>query len=282
MFQYLPAPQVHFSTSFRDEVTLFNRLTIVMEGLVLNMAKCPHCGYKLKIWNIKAECPKCGVSIPNYDWVNRLEQDSIIAEAANAKIKQTIAYLKYSFIGTKLRIARLPVSVLPLATFFLPLFTVNFNLPFYESLKSFNFLSLFGLVNKIDFSVLSNYISSPVLGGATVRFLLTIVFVFLSFLCLVPIGLFFLIRNYKNLQSKALFITNLAAGIMMLASTALFMSFTHLQQASTVNAFSGKVGFGMYICIVSFFASSIINLAVAKSEVVIPEPKEKQEETKPV
>jgi len=244
------------------------------------MAKCPNCGYKLRIWDISAECPKCKISIPNFDWVNRLEQDSIVATAANAKIKQTFANLQYAFVGTKVRIARLPLSILPLATFFLPLFTIHFNLPFFDKVKSFNILSLLGLTKTIDFGALSHYLSSPVLGGATVRFLLTIAFVFLSFLCLVPVGLFFLIRNFKSLQSKALFITNLVAGIMMIVSAVLFTGFTHLQQASTVNAFSGKIGFGMYICIVSFFASSVINLVVAKSKVVMPEPKEKKKEEK--
>ena len=246
------------------------------------MANCPNCGYKLKPWNIKAECPKCEVNIPNFDWINRLEQDSIIAEAANAKIKQTFMNLKYAFVGSKLRIARIPISVLPLLTFFLPLFTIDFNLPFFDKIKSFNLLTLISQVKNFDFGAISNYITSPVLGGATVRFLLAIAFVFLSVLSLVPVGLFFLIRNYKNLHSKALFISNLIAGFMMISSAALFTGFANLQQASTVNAFSGKVGFGLIISIVAFFASSIINLAVAKSEVVIPEPKEKKEDAKPV
>ena len=78
------------------------------------MAKCPKCGVKLHIWNIKAECPDCGVNIANYDWENRLEQDALEAEAAFAKMRITLAKFKYSFIGTKLRIARIPISVLPL------------------------------------------------------------------------------------------------------------------------------------------------------------------------
>ena len=59
------------------------------------MAKCPKCGVKLHIWNIKAECPKCGVNIANYDWERRLEEDSIKAEEAFAKLHETMNKFKY-------------------------------------------------------------------------------------------------------------------------------------------------------------------------------------------
>ena len=41
---------------------------------------CPNCGKKLKFYNIKAECSQCGVSIPNFNWEARLEEDNIKAE----------------------------------------------------------------------------------------------------------------------------------------------------------------------------------------------------------
>ena len=88
------------------------------------MAKCPKCGVKLHIWDIKAECPKCGVNIANYDWENRLEQDAIEAEIAFAKLRDTLNRFKYSFVGTKLRIARIPISVLPLFSLLLPFGTM--------------------------------------------------------------------------------------------------------------------------------------------------------------
>ena len=60
------------------------------------MAKCPHCGIKLHIWNVKAECPKCGVNIANYDWERRLEEDSVVAEAAFAKLHESMRRFKFS------------------------------------------------------------------------------------------------------------------------------------------------------------------------------------------
>ena len=44
------------------------------------MDKCPKCGKKLTIFNIKQECPGCGCDILYYDIEKRLEEDAIQAE----------------------------------------------------------------------------------------------------------------------------------------------------------------------------------------------------------
>ena len=81
------------------------------------MAKCPQCGQKIKPWYVKAECPNCGVNMVNYNWEERLEEDSVRAETAFRKLHINVAKMKYSFAGTKLRIARIPISVFPLFSF---------------------------------------------------------------------------------------------------------------------------------------------------------------------
>jgi hypothetical protein len=230
------------------------------------MAKCPNCGFKLKIWHVKAECPQCKVNIPNFDWVNRLEQDSIVAEAAYSKMRQNIARLKYAFVGSRLRIARLPLTILPLFSFLLPLFNVSFNLPFFAEDKTFNLVGLIKLLPDITLSVIPDYLSSPVLGGATFRLLATVALIFISLISLIPVGLGFLIANYKHLNSKGLFFSNLFAVGCMLTSGFLFTSFSTLQQASTVNAFTLHISYGLYIGTALFLASAIINLAVANSK----------------
>ena len=67
---------------------------------------CPNCGKKLHFWNIKAECSACGVSIPNFDWEARLEEDNRNAEKAFGVFNRTLSRMAYSMWGTKLRIAR--------------------------------------------------------------------------------------------------------------------------------------------------------------------------------
>ena len=114
------------------------------------MAKCPHCGIKLHIWNVKAECPKCGVNIANYDWERRLEEDSVVAEAAFAKLHESMRRFKFSFVGTKLRIARIPVSVLPLFSFLLPLGTLAVSIPYFEQNFTLNAITIVKNIMNLD------------------------------------------------------------------------------------------------------------------------------------
>lgn len=227
------------------------------------MANCPNCGFHLKIWHVKAECPNCDVNIPNFDWANRLEQDSIAAEAAYAKMRQTIARLKFAFVGSPLRIARLPISVLPLFSFLLPLFSVSFNLPFFEEDKAYGLIGIMKHIPDISFAAIPDYLSSDILGGASFRLLAAVALIFISLLSLVTVSLGFLIANFKHHNSKGLFFTNLFAAACMLASGFLLTSFSVLQQASTVNAFVLKPSYGLYVSAGLFLASSLINLFVA-------------------
>ncbi|MFR1993492.1 MAG: hypothetical protein ACLS26_08430 [Eubacterium sp.] len=81
---------------------------------------CPNCGKKLHFWNVKAECSSCGVSIPNYNWQERLEEDSDKAEKQFAVFYKSLNRIAYSIWGTKLRIVRLVLTFLPAIGFILP------------------------------------------------------------------------------------------------------------------------------------------------------------------
>lgn len=45
---------------------------------------CPNCGKKLHFYNVKADCSQCGVSIPNFNWEKRLEEDNANAEKSSS------------------------------------------------------------------------------------------------------------------------------------------------------------------------------------------------------
>ena len=81
---------------------------------------CPNCGRKLKWYEIKAECRDCGVSIPNFNWEARLEEDNLRAEEQSAKFHRTMSMFAYSVWGTKLRIARIILSFVPIFGFIVP------------------------------------------------------------------------------------------------------------------------------------------------------------------
>ena len=242
------------------------------------MAKCPKCNRKLHIWDVKAECPGCGVNIANYDWENRLEQDAIEAEAAFAKLRITVAKLKYSFIGTKLRIARIPISVLPLLTFLLPLGTIAVSIPFYDSGKiTLNAISIVMNVMNFDIGGMIKLPSSAIIGDTALYFLLSLALVLLSAVSLV-VSLVFLVLNFIKFNSKGLFVTNLVASCMMLASSFTFAKFSDLvADGSLAAAWQSGPSWGVYVSAALFLASAIINLCVSLQKVELPAAEEKSD-----
>ena len=246
------------------------------------MAKCPKCNRKLHIWNVKAECPDCGVNIANYDWENRLEQDAIEAEAAFAKLRESVTKFRYSFIGTKLRIARIPVSVLPLFTFLLPLGTIAVSIPFYESGKiTLNAIAIVMNILNFDIGGIFKAPSSEIIGDTALNFMLALLLVVLSALSLL-VSLVFLMLNFKKFNSKGLFMTNLIASAMMFASSYFFSQFSAMMEASTLADTISNCGpsWGVYVSGAAFLASAIINLCVSLQKVDLDSFKEKEKAAK--
>ena len=244
------------------------------------MARCPKCDRKLHIWDIKAECPGCGVNIANYDWENRLEQDAIEAEIAFAKLRETLKKFRYSFIGTKLRIARIPISVLPLFSFLLPLGTLAFSMPFFEDKITLNAITIVMNILNIDILGLIKSPGSEVIGDGALMLVLALALVVLSVLSLL-VSLGFLMLNFKKFNSKGLFMTNLIASLMMFASAFCFNNLSGMLEASTLaDAVSCAPSWGVFVSGALFLASSITNLLVALQPVNIPEdePEEAKEE----
>ncbi len=234
------------------------------------MAKCPKCNRKLHIWNIKAECPDCGVNIANYDWENRLEQDAVEAEKAFAKLRETLKRFKYSFVGTKLRIARIPISVLPLFSFLLPLGTLSVAIPFCEEKFSLNAITIVMNILNFDIGGIFKAPSSEIIGDGALMFMLSLLFVILSALSLL-VSLVFLLLNFKKFNSLGLCITNFVASMMMFASAYCFNSLSDILAAGTLSdAVSCAPSWGVFVSGVLFLASSITNFLVSRQKVELP------------
>ena len=241
------------------------------------MAKCPKCGVKLHIWNVKAECPKCGVNIANYDWENRLEQDAIEAEIAFAKLRKTLNRFKYSFVGSKLRIARIPVSVLPLFGFLLPLGTLAVSFPFFKEKFTLNAITIvMNIIKGVDIGGIISGMGSEIVGDSFKMLGATLVLVVLSVLSLL-VSLAFLLLNFKNFKSKGLFVTNLIASGMMFASSFTFDRFSDIVAGgSLASAWQSGPSWGVYVSAALFLASAIINLLVSLEPVNLSEDEEEE------
>ena len=146
------------------------------------MASCPHCNYKLKIIDIKAECPVCGVNIPNYKWEEKLDEDALNAERAFAGFNRKTKAVKNALFGTKQRVARFVLTFAPLLFFLFPMFTFETNLPFSQGTDGISMLGLIlDIINgKIDIPAYFNLIYLPESGSAFIMLYIALALVILG------------------------------------------------------------------------------------------------------
>ncbi len=144
-------------------------------------ATCPKCGGKLKITDWKPDCPHCGVNMVYYGMEERLLLDADKAEAEHARTQPRIDRLKASFIGSKLAIARIVFSLLPIAGLLLPLAKFTFNAPFAAADVSVNAISIYTLIaERLDFDALIAMLGSDIFGGTFILFAVSLVTLLLS------------------------------------------------------------------------------------------------------
>lgn len=126
------------------------------------MANCPKCGEHLRMVDWKQHCPHCGCNIVLYDIQERLMQDADKAEVQHYHFQKRINRMKSAFVGSKLAIARIFTSLIPVAAIVVPWLKGDFKAPFAEfngvytlfslidMLESFNFDGILGLLKTDD------------------------------------------------------------------------------------------------------------------------------------
>ena len=227
--------------------------------------KCPECGHALKIWNFKAECPKCGVNIPNHQWEKRLNDDADFAEHAFAKFHYKFQNFKSAVAGSKLRIARLVLTFAPLIALVLPLYDYKLNLPFNQSENSVSFLTfILDYLLKTDIGSVISLMGGEVLGTAAtmvviacVLMLLAVVFGVLNFFVLLIAGI------------KMKYVFNIVLNVLATACWA-FAAVFFTQFTSACEALGGGIvtecslGFGFIVGCVLFLVNVAMNVIVGK------------------
>lgn len=233
------------------------------------MAKCPKCGRKLTLFDWRPNCPGCGINLVYYGMEERLLQEADAAEAEHAKLQKRIDRLKASFVGSKLTIARIFLSILPIAALLLPLCSVTYSGPFIEqTTTNVNAIEIYNLVSSLDFDALFTMIGSGLLGtsfigyaGALVCILLSLVFVIVSLLMLMlacsPKG------NPRNITLNC--ITILLAS----ASAVFFTVFSNGITAVFPEFVSGKLGIGIFVYIALLVVLLVMNIVIAKKGVEV-------------
>lgn len=227
------------------------------------MAKCPKCGRRLTLLDWRPNCPGCGINLVYYGMEERLMDEADVAEAEHAKTQKRIDRLKASFVGSKLTVIRIILSVLPIAALMLPLCSVTYSGPFIEqTTTSINAISIYNLVSSLDFDALFTMIGSDVLGtsfigyaGALGCILLSLVMIIVSLVMLTmacgPKG------NPRNITLNVITIA------LAVASGVFFNVFASNISAVFPEFISGSLGFGIFVYIAALAVLLAINIIIA-------------------
>lgn len=240
-------------------------------------ATCPNCGKKLRIFDVKAECSKCGVSIPNFNWEKRLEEDNVIAEAKFATFNRTLNRIAYSIWGTKLRIVRIILSFLPAIGFILPW-------GYIKSEATSLGIDLIGIFTdgKSLINIISSFFGNSQLyftnmgyegnSGTITYTMLSILFMVLS-LVFIVIAFFLIILTFKKSKTKAMFVFDLLSVISAIVSIVLFS--VGAKSAGDFVAFNfgdmpmykatGAVSWGAFVALALLIVATVVNFLVAKA-----------------
>ena len=189
-------------------------------------ATCPECGHRLRFWNIKAECPKCGINIPNHKWEDRLVEDADAAEEAFAKMHFKTKNFKSALAGNKLRVIRLIMTFAPLVALVLPLYKVDISLPFYHKTETVTFLSfVLNYLTKTDIKSVLSVMGGKVLGSASTLVVLACLVMLISVAMAVLNFFVLLIAGFK-LRYMLNIILNAISTIGFASVSILFIQFT--------------------------------------------------------
>ena len=229
-------------------------------------SKCPNCGHSLNLWNVKAECPKCGANIPNFQWEERLQQDSDFAEHAFAKLHYKTANFKSAVAGSKLRIIRLIMTFAPLIALVLPLYKFTITMPFYTDTKTVSFLTfILDYLLKTDIGSVLKLAGGEVLGQAALMVVVACVLLLLAVVCGV---LNFFVLLIAGIKLKYMFniILNVISTLSWAVAAVFFAQFTTACETLGGGIVTDcSLGFGFIVGCALFIVNVTLNVLVGKS-----------------
>ena len=213
------------------------------------MANCPKCGRKLTLFDWKPNCPDCGVNLVYYGLEDKLLDEADAAEAEHARLQKKIDRLKAAFVGSKLTIVRIFLSILPIAALLIPLCEISFKAPFMgEKTTAVSLITLIDVFSNLDFDALLAMLGSAALqttfigyAGALLCLALSLVFVIVSLLALMA-------ACGKRGNSRNLTLNGIAIAFAV-ASIVFFTVFASNGATAFAGYFSGKLGAGIFVYI---------------------------------
>lgn len=234
------------------------------------MANCPKCGYKLRMIDIKAECPKCGVNLLYYNQQERLALDADKAEEEHIKMQPKIDRIKFAFVGTKLSIVRLISFLIPIGVMFLPLASVNVNMPWNHIDKDISILNVvMDIIMNLKFDILLDMITgSDLTRVAFIFYALSIIFILLAaVLAILNIPFDAVSCSPKGFKRN---VTLSSCGIVFTVLSIVSFLVFNSQLTKVFGAiYSGSIGIGGFLVILGFAIIILVNVLIKKQNVPV-------------
>lgn len=134
--------------------------TPILDERGVCMAQCPKCGKKLHFYNWKPNCPSCGVNLNYYRANEILLDESEKAEIEHSKFQPKVDRAKAATIGTTVGKLRMAFFLIPMAAFFLPLFSITVA----GHKTSYNAIDIYNAFSRLDSGALFSRISPIIIA----------------------------------------------------------------------------------------------------------------------
>lgn len=224
------------------------------------MSTCPKCQKKLRIIDIGQNCPHCGVNMRFYDFDKKFIEEAKQAELSMANVHVMLRKFKSALIGSKLAIARLALSVLPVVAMLIPVGKVALDMPFAAQEFPVSALGIYNIFSNGVLNFLLSMMAAPVNGSAFTYVTVTLIVYVLAALCAV-LTLLFSILSFISVKkmAKTICALNVIGVVAGVASTVLAAGFAEQGMVT------GSASFGV-AAIVAFFAITFfVNMKIARN-----------------
>ena len=225
--------------------------------------KCPKCGGEIPFYDLKPNCKHCGVNIMYYSQHEGLIRDAKRSELESAVARMIISRIKTQFIGSKLAIARLAVTLLAAAALCAPFIETRFHVPMFEGSFSVGIIGLIqgfqnGLLMKTPELLGSALFAKPTLASLVPAAFFVVIAV-LDVLILAA-----LIVGFLKLTESARFMKRTALVGMIVSCLAQVVVFVMKFTTADSETASVKLGFGALAALAMFLAVFLLNGAMLK------------------
>ncbi len=225
--------------------------------------KCPRCGGEIPAFDLKPNCKHCGVNILFYTQQSQLALDAKRTELEAAAARMVIARIKMNFIGGKLQIARIVLTVLAAAALLVPFGSVRFTVPYFTQTFSAGLIGFIQAFQSGFLMQLPSFLNSALLSRQTLAAVIPTAFLLLCAVLDVLL-LAALLLGFLNLTRSARFARGASlVGAILCAAAQIVQLLLCVRTPKTPLA-AASVGFGALAAAVIYAALFFLNRALLK------------------